>query len=370
METARIVRYRGGGNVNLFDWFRRDGDTFDEPMGETEFKILLGTGLLLVLLAPAIGSVSSFWLDILIRMLIFALFALSLDLVFGYGGLLSLGHAAMFGTGGYVAALTLIHLQQNVVVVILVTFLSGIAVATLIGWLSVRSTGIYFAMLTLAFAQMIWIVAFFDVPARLTPASSITGGDNALSGIPDYTLGGFAFDGLIAYYYLTLLLVAVSVAAVIRVTNSPFGRAIQGIRENEERATFIGYNTTRYKLVVFALSGGFAAIAGALYAPFVGIADPGLLHWMTSSDVLVMVLIGGLGTLWGPMFGGAFLLLLEDRLVVIEGWEIIVGIIIVLLVLFAPNGLAGILSSVVEDPRGAVSRFKGTLTEYAHRFRE
>lgn len=348
----------------------RDGERgFDEPIAGFEISLLVVVGLLLAVTAPLVQSVEAFWLVILTRVLIFAMFALSLDLAFGFAGLLSLGHAAMFGTGGYVAGLMLVHLTPNILAILLVAVLGGFIVAALIGALSVRSSGVYFAMLTLAFAQILYIAVFNDVPATLTSMETVTGGDNGLIIIQDYEFFGFELAEDIVYYYLTLAFLALAVLLVIRLTNSPFGRAVQGIRENETRARFIGYNPERYQLLMFTVSGGLAALAGALYVPFLGIGTPTLLHWSTSGEVVLMVLIGGIGTVWGPMLGAVFFLILEEFLSGVEGWEILLGVSMIAVVIFSPGGLAGALSGFLKDPRGSVGNTFGRLRRWAGRLR-
>ncbi|WP_122088665.1 branched-chain amino acid ABC transporter permease [Halalkalicoccus subterraneus] len=314
--------------------------------------------------APVAQAFEPFWLNLLTRMLVFALLALSLDFVFGYAGLLSFGHAAMFGAGGYTAALVVREMTTNALIVLPISMLVGILVAAFIGWFSVRAKGIYFAMLTLAFAQMFYVIIFTDLPAAALGVETITGGDDGLFGIPLYDIFGIDFGSRLLYFYLTLVFVLLSFAILVRVANSPFGRTMQGIRENEERMQFIGYNVQRYKLLAFAISGGFAGLAGGLYVPFQSVAQPGLLHWTISGELVVMLLLGGMGTLWGPMLGGALVIYLEERLAGFATWEIILGSVFVVVVIFAPRGLAGTLISIRNDPRNAITNAKGALRNY------
>lgn len=333
-------------------------------------RIALVAGILvLAAVAPVVQSIQPFWLNLLVRMLTFALLALSLDFIFGYAGLLSFGHAAMYGAGGYAAALLVTEVTPNALVVLPAAIVVGVVTAAVIGWLSVRARGIYFAMLTLAFAQMLYVVAFTDLPATIAGAETITGGDNGLYGIQVYELLGLDLRDRLVYYYLTLGLVALSLAGLVRLANSPFGRVLQGIRENEERIEFIGYDVQRYKVIAFAISGGFAALAGALYVPFQSVANPGLLHWTVSGELVVMVLLGGMGTFWGPMLGAGLVVLLEDRLGGVASWEVILGGLFVLVVIFAPRGLAGMIVSLKNDPRGAVAQAKRALRNYVDKVR-
>ncbi|MDJ1433293.1 branched-chain amino acid ABC transporter permease [Halostagnicola sp. A-GB9-2] len=327
------------------------------------FALLVSIAVLAVA-APIVQMIHPFWLNLMVRMMIFALLALSLDFVFGYAGLLSFGHAAMFGAGGYAAAIVITEVTPHALVVLPIAVVAGVVIAALIGWLSVRARGIYFAMLTLAFAQMFYVVAFTDLPATILDRGSVTGGDNGLYGIGMYELFGIDFTSTLMYFYLTLGLVALSLAIIIRLANSQFGRVLQGIRENEERIEFIGYDVQRYKVVGFAISGGFAGLAGGLYVPFQSVAHPGLLHWMISGELIVMLLLGGMGTLWGPMLGAGLVVLLEEQLAGFASWEIILGGIFVGVVIFAPRGLAGILISLRNDPGSAVENAKQAVRDY------
>ncbi|WP_247004191.1 branched-chain amino acid ABC transporter permease [Halosolutus gelatinilyticus] len=333
-------------------------------------RLALVAGLLvLAAVGPVIQSVQPFWLNLLIRMLTFALLALSLDFIFGYAGLLSFGHAAMYGTGGYAAALLITDVTASALVVLPIAILTGVVTAAVIGWLSVRARGIYFAMLTLAFAQMLYVVAFTDLPATIVAAETVTGGDNGLYGIQLYELFGIDFRDRLNYYYLTLGIVALSLAGLVRLANSPFGRVLQGIRENEERVEFVGYDVQRYKVIAFSISGGFAGLAGGLYVPFQSAANPGLLHWTVSGELVVMVLLGGMGTFWGPMLGAGLVVLLEDRLGGVASWEIILGGLFVAVVIFAPRGLAGVIVSFRNDPRAAVGQARRAIENYVETVR-
>ncbi|WP_101296797.1 branched-chain amino acid ABC transporter permease [Halegenticoccus soli] len=339
-------------------------------IGRTGRLALVGVGLALVAFAPVAQAIQPFWMNLLTLALIFALFALSLDFVFGYAGLLSFGHAAMFGAGGYAVALLLENVTRNALVVLPMAIIAGVVVAALIGWLSVRAKGIYFAMLTLAFAQMIYTLAFNDIPATALGVDQVTAGDNGLVGIPSYEVAGFAFDSLVTYYFLALTIVALSVALVLRLANSPFGRVLEGIRENEDRIAFVGYNVRHYKIVAFAISGGFAGLAGGLFVPFQSTAHPEMLHWTVSGELIVMTLLGGMGTLWGPMVGAVFVVFLEDALSSVGNWEVVLGLIYVLVVIFAPTGIAGAVTSLKRNPREAVSNVPAALRGYVENVRK
>ncbi|SEP00403.1 amino acid/amide ABC transporter membrane protein 2, HAAT family (TC 3.A.1.4.-) [Halogranum amylolyticum] len=338
-------------------------------VGRTGRVALVVVGVVLALFAPVAQMVQPFWMNLMTTALIFALFALSLDFVFGYAGLLSFGHAAMFGAGGYAVALLLEHVTQSALVVLPLAVVAGVVVAALIGWLSVRTKGIYFAMLTLAFAQLLYTTAFNDILATVFGVSEVTAGDDGLVGIPSYELATFTVDSLMTYYYLALVIVALSFVAILRLANSPFGRALEGVRENEERMAFVGYNVRRYKIVAFAISGGFAGLAGGLFVPFQSTAHPEMLHWMMSGELIVMTLLGGMGTLWGPMVGAATVIFLEDVLSSVGNWEIILGSIYALMVIFAPTGIAGAVKSLKQDPRAAVANVPTVLRDYVEKVR-
>lgn len=351
------------GIIDIFDprGVSSTGDHILTNQGRLALLIIIG---MLTLLGPIAAIFEPFWLYVLVQILVFALLTLSLDFVFGYAGLLSFGHAAMFGTGGYAAALLITEVTPNALVVLPAAMLTGIVVAAVIGWFSVRAKGIYFAMLTLAFAQMFYVVAFADLPAAVAGVGSVTGGDNGIHGIQLYELFWIDLSARINYYFLTLAIVAASLAILIRVANSPFGRVLQGIRENEERIEFIGYDVQRYKIIGFAISGGFAGLAGGLHVPFQSVANPQLLHWTVSGELIVMLLLGGMGTLWGPMLGAAAVIVLEELLAGVATWEVILGAIFVVVVIFAPRGLAGVIVTTAKNPRNALSNAKRAVRTY------
>jgi branched-chain amino acid transport system permease protein len=272
----------------------------------------------------------------LTEVLIFALFAMSLGVLVGYAGLVSLGHAAFFGTAAYAVGLV----STRVSPALLLTLPAGVAVGTvaalLIGVFALRATGVYFLMLTLAFAQMAFAVAH--------QWSWLTGGTNGLSGIPRPTIPGIDLGGAVPFYYLVLLVVAGAAAVLRRILGSPFGAALIGIRENEARMRAMGFDTFRLKLAAFVLAGAAAALSGTLYAYYNGFVSPDELYWTRSGEVLVMVLLGGAGTLAGPAVGAGVVLILQDLASSLTArWTMILGAAFILVVLLAPDGLAGLL---------------------------
>ena len=275
-----------------------------------------------------------FYIGFATRVLIFALAASSLNLVLGFGGMVSLGHAAFLGAGAYAAAIC----QQAGINEALIAFPAAMAaaglLALLVGAISLRTRGVYFIMITLAFAQMAY---YLFVSARSW------GGDD---GLP--LNGRMQFAGITMSDDQTLYFVAFSAftAAMLlfgRLADARFGRTLQAIRENETRMAALGYPVFRYRLLAFVLGGAFAGLAGALLANLTGLASPNLLQWTQSGTLLVMVIIGGVGYLYGGVVGAVVLLLLEESLVgVTEHWHIILGLLLLAIVLFAPKGVAAL----------------------------
>src|SRR5262245_12579964 len=232
---------------------------------------------------------------------------MSLDLLVGYCRLYSFGHAAAYGLGAYATALILTHLQLPLPLGLVLAVVVTLATAVPIAWICTRSTGVSFAMLTLAFAQLGY--------AMLFRFREVTGGSDGLTGIPR-PAGPFDIDwfqGKTGYYYLVLACLAGSYLLCRAIVRSPFGAVLAGIRENEAKTVALGYNTRAYKIATVVLAYGFGGLAGTLYAAFAGFASPGLFFWLTSGRVLVMVVVGGAGTLIGPILGGVSFVFLEHH---------------------------------------------------------
>ena len=290
----------------------------------------------LVALAVLPWALARYQLSILTDLLVFGLFAMSLDLIMGYTGMVSFGHAAYFGLGAYGSALVLIHFGQPVPVALLAGALLAGAVALPVGWFSTRATGIYFAMLTLAFAQLLYTVAY--------KWRDLTGGSDGIAGVPKTTLfwGGPSLASPRAFYFLVAACVVLSLVACCALVRSPFGRALQAIRENERRFTSLGRDPRPFKLVVFVIAAVFAGLAGALFAPFRGFASPEVMFWLFSGQGLMMVIMGGIGTLVGPVVGAMVFILIQEVLSsYTEHWMIFTGALFVLMVIFLPGGLVG-----------------------------
>jgi branched-chain amino acid transport system permease protein len=305
---------------------------------------IIVTGLLCVIpfLAPL------YMMTIIIEALIMGLFAMSLDLLVGYTRLYSFGHAAAYGLGAYSSALLLLHFNLPLPIAIALAVGISSLIAVPIAWVCTRTHGVSFAMLTLAFAQLGY--------ALLYRFQDFTGGSNGLAGIPRPP-GPFGiewFHSKTGYFYLVVFCLLGSYLACRAIVRSPFGSVLAGIRENEAKTRALGYNTRAYKWTIVVVAYGFGSLAGALYAPFAGFAAPNLFFWLLSGTVLIMVIIGGAGTLIGPIIGGVFFLFLEHQLSDISDlWPLIFGSIFIAFVMFAPQGIWGLLSArFTARPRG------------------
>jgi branched-chain amino acid transport system permease protein len=289
-----------------------------------------------IVLAGLPWVLARYQLSILTDVLIFGLFALSLDLIMGYTGMVSFGHAGYFGLGAYGSALVLIHFGQPVPVALLAGALLAGVVAVPVGWFSTRATGIYFAMLTLAFAQFLYPVAY--------KWRDLTGGSDGIAGVPKTALfwGGPSLASPRAFYFLVAGAVVLSLVLCHGLVRSPFGRALQAIRENERRFIALGRDPRPFKVAVFVIAAVFAGLAGALFAPFRGFASPEVMFWVLSGQGLMMVITGGIGTLVGPIVGAMVFILVQEVLSsYTEHWMIFTGAIFVLMVIFLPGGLVG-----------------------------
>ncbi|MFI5376583.1 MAG: branched-chain amino acid ABC transporter permease [Candidatus Rokuibacteriota bacterium] len=268
------------------------------------------------------------------EILIWGVFAMSLDLLMGYAGMVSFGHSAFFGVGGYVAALALARSPGLVSALVLPAVAAGLA-ALVIGFFSIRVGGVYFIMLTLAFSQMFHAYTF---------QVSWLGAEDGLVGVPRPAVPGLALASLTGFHAYLLVLVVLTALALWRVVHSPFGHVLRGIHENEARMRAVGYAVDRYKLLAFVIAGVIAGVAGSLYTQFNGSITPDAFFWKTSGEALLMVIIGGTGTLGGAMLGAAAFILLQSLVsTYTERWMLILGATFILFVLFVPGGLVGAL---------------------------
>ena len=293
----------------------------------------------LVLAAAPLG-LPLYAMTLLTEALILGLLAMSLDLMVGYTRLISFGHAAAYGLGAYASGYLLLHTPLPLPFAVLAASLLAGVVGVGIAWVCTLATGVSFSMLTLTFAQLLYAVAF--------KWTSVTGASDGLAGIPRRA-GPFGLTLLQTkngYYYLVLACLLGSYAFCRSLVASPFGAVLRGIRENEPKTLSLGYNTRLYKIAVVAVSFALGGLAGGLYAPFAGFANTELLFWLLSGQILIMVIVGGQGTLVGPILGAAFFLLVEHVLSgYTESWALFFGLIFIGVVVFAPEGIWGLLTS-------------------------
>jgi branched-chain amino acid transport system permease protein len=324
--------------------------------GATILFTIIGVALFPYLFAraPVISDLVAGYQGLAGLILVWGIFALGFDLLLGRVGLLSFGHAALWGIGAYVAGWVSANVIGLPVVLVVVGMIVTALFAWLFGWLSLRRGGIYFSILTLVFAQMIYFIA-------LGPAAEITGGDNGFTsvdvgllfgtfelydeiGIP---VVGTLFDTWL--YVLIGVFVVLSVVAILRILNSPYGTVFRAIRENEQRAEFVGLNVWRYKLMAFILSGVVSGLAGSLFAIHGQYVPLGSLYWTTSGEIVIMTVLGGVGTLFGPILG-AGLYLYVKVIVGLGGhpfpwfkpyWHLALGLLFVAVVVLLPEGIWG-----------------------------
>ncbi len=294
-------------------------------------------GLVWALLAalPALPFMSKFYLLLAFDALLFGAIAMSLDLLMGYTGLVSFGHAAFFGLGAYASAVLLERGVVSLWACLLFAVLVVGLYALVVSYFSTARRGIYFALLTLIFAEVVY--TFF----RYTQTF---GGSDGIQGVPPPRLvGGFAIDTPLRNYYLVLVYLGLAYLACRVLVTSHFGKVLVAIRENEDRARFLGYNVQRYKMAVCMISALLTGLGGALYPGRSAFATPDLMLWTVSGELIIMVMIGGLGTLAGPVIGGAFFVLLQEKVSSYVDWYfMVIGLVLIFIVLFMPRGLLGI----------------------------
>ena len=275
------------------------------------------------------------------RVLVLGLAAMSLNFLLGFTGVLSFGHAAYFGLGAYGVGLTLKYLAPSTPLAVLVGVATGTVAAAIIGAMIVRLRGVYFAMVTIAFGQVFFFIAF--------RWNAVTGGDDGLTGWKRQAigLGQWVIDIQAndkTFYYFTLALFAIAVGIMALLLRSPFGRTLLAIRENERRARFLGLPVEQHIWLSFVISCLFVAMAGALYALLNNFTDPRTLRWDQSGNFVIMAVLGGMRSFWGPLIGAAIFVLLQDYVSShTENWMSFIGIFFVLIVLFFPRGVLGIV---------------------------
>ncbi|MCE4061401.1 branched-chain amino acid ABC transporter permease [Pandoraea sputorum] len=309
-------------------------------------RVLYSLLLLALIIAPFVGAYPVF----VMKVLCFALFAAAFNLLLGFTGLLSFGHAAFFGSAGYVTGYAIRNLGFTPEVGILAGVIAGAVLGLVIGLLAIRRQGIYFAMITLALAQMLY---FFCLQAPFT------GGEDGLQGVPRGSLFGLLpLDSDLTLYYVVLAICALGFLLIMRIVHSPFGQVLKAIKENEPRAISLGYDVDRFKLLAFVLSATLAALAGSTKTVVLGFETLTDVHWTMSGMVILMTLVGGLGTMLGPVVGAVVIIVLENKLGDIGNWlatatgvtwfqtlgesvTIVIGAIFIICVLAFRRGLVG-----------------------------
>ena len=279
------------------------------------------------------------------EILIWTIFGMGFNILLGYTGVLSFGHAAYFGLGAYGAGLAFRYWDASVPVGIAVGVLAAMLLACFIGALAIRSKGVYFAMISLAFGQMLYFLA-------LSPLKGITGGEDGLTRIPSMAIFSFSLDRPLPLYYFVCIIAGIMLFVTWRILQSPFGKLLQAFRENEERARACGYNTTLVKFWSLVISAFYAGLAGALNTLYLSYVPLSTLFWLTSGTMVMMTILGGKGTFLGPLIGvGVFLFLQNTISLFTPRWELFVGAIFVIIILAFPGGIMGTLRDKVTDFR-------------------
>ncbi len=288
--------------------------------------------LILFAAIPLAGK--SFFVTMANEILVMGLFAVAFNLLYGFTGMLSFGQAAYYGIGAYTVGLLLSRGAAPFAAALPAAIAAGALLALLLGPLCIRLTGVYFTMLTLAFAEMVWGIVF--------KWYGFTGGDNGIQGIPIPAL----LRSPLRYYYFTLVIVFASFWILRRIVDSPFGAVLQSIRENPERTGFLGIKVRRYELAAMIVSGAFSGLAGGLFAGYQHSIHPDMLHWTKSGEVILMSILGGVSSFFGPLMGAAVILFIEDMIgKYTEFWEIWIGGIMLAIVIFFPRGVIGTFGS-------------------------
>ena len=302
------------------------------------------------LFIPILGT--RFYTSVATDVLILGLFATSLNLLLGTTGLVSFGHAAYFAIGAYVCAIAMKTFEVPFLLALPLAGIAAGAAALVFGYFCVRLTKIYFAMLTLAFAQIVWAICF--------KWNDVTGGEQGFNNVPYPDLAWMeALPGLSSmrigelYFYVTLAVVCLCLYVLQRITNSPFGRILTTIRENPERAEFVGIDVRRFELAAFVIAGLFAGLAGALFGIFNRGVFPDFGYWAKSAEVLIMVILGGMGQFFGPLVGAFTLVVLNQQITsYTEYWPLVLGLLLIVLLYAFPAGLLGTMADLVKALRG------------------
>jgi branched-chain amino acid transport system permease protein len=289
---------------------------------------LLGLALLAAVWLPF--AVSSFWVNLATQALFFGLFALAINLISGYGGMITLGQAGMLGVAGYGLGILTVDQGWSLGAAVGAALVAAAVASAFFGILAVRTRGTYFVMITLAEGMVVWGIA--------QRWQELTGGENGITGIPKPDFATEYWE----FYYLVLAVVAVCVVLLARLVRSPFGLSLKGIREGEDRLASLGYNVTLHKLLAFTISGTLAGVAGVLLAMHNNFIGPSDVFFLASADGLLMAILGGIGTLSGPLVGAAIVVFIQNEVsTLVDRWQTILGVVFVVVILFAPGGIVG-----------------------------
>ncbi len=280
-----------------------------------------------------------------VNILIFGLFAMGFNLLFGYMGLLSFGHAAFLGIGSYLTGISIVHYGLGWATAIIVGVIGAAVGGLIMGFLAIRTRGIYFSMVTLALGQIVYYIFY--------KAESLTGGENGLRGVrvDSFNIFGIPVDFLnpLVKYYIILFFVVIAIWLISRILNSPLGAVMEAIRENEKRAAACGFDVAKTKLLVFVLSAAICGLAGSLRALHLSIVPIDSLHYLQSGQAVMMSILGGMGTFFGPFVGAAVMLYLEDVVTTFtKYWMAVIGLIFMFFVLFFPKGIWGTILSKLQ----------------------
>jgi branched-chain amino acid transport system permease protein len=302
-------------------------------------------GLVVALLLPRLG-VPTFYVSLLTQTWIFAIVAMSLDLLVGYTGLVNFSQAALFGVGAYAVAIAATRFHVTAFVpALLIGIACAVVTAAIFGLVALRSEGVGFIIITIALNEIVWGLAYQWV--------SVSGGDNGITGIVRPALGPFDLSANTGYYYVCLAFCALSLVLMMVIVRSPFGLVLRGVRETPRRMRALGYNVWLYRYLAMLISGGFAGLAGVLFAWYNQFVGPGSLSLDQSTQILIMVILGGIGTLYGQVFGALLVVFLSNELsAVTQRWETVLGIVYIVVVMYAPGGLVGVASRLWARVRG------------------
>ena len=300
-------------------------------MAERSKWAILILGLALLVISPPF--LSSYWVGLLSQVLIFAILAMSLDILLGYTGLPSLGHVGFFGVAAYTVAVLSTSQGAGFWICVVSGILAGTLLAAAVGLLVSHVRNVYFLMITLALGMVLWGLGYRWIP--------VTGGDNGISGIPRLEAhAGLPISGPVPFYYLTLLVFVACGVLMALIVRSPFGYTLRGIRENESRMKSLGFNTWLHCYLSYVIAGAFASMSGVMWAYYNGFVSPTYLELTAASEVFLMVTLGGPGTLVGPVFGAGAIVLLKNVIsAYTQRWLLILGTIYVVTILVAPQGL-------------------------------